>query len=568
MKLSASLQRQHIILHLSVLFAFALAQPLFDLLSRNAEFLAVRQARPLDIILITLLLVLAGPIITAITLWLATGLHSRFKIICASGLFALLMALIFLPPLNNLIILNHWTALAISLCIGAVFAFHYWRNPVVRMFLTMLVPSIILFPLLFLFNSPVYSLVDQTETLPTASVSVSSEVPVVVVIFDELPLATLTDDAGKLDRLLFPHFAALAEHSIWYRNASTVADYTTHAVPAILTGQYPRVADRPGRKTPKASFTEWFGMPTARSHPDNLFTLLGNDYRLEVHETVTSLCAEILCGTKTDAPRLAERISALVSDLSVVYAHLVTPPDLATHLPSVTLGWSGFLADHGVEKADDTQDFQRFVESIDSNTTPTLYFHHATLPHSPWVYLPSGEKHQESKLSFISVKHWGTDEAVINHNYLQHLRQTRYADQLLGTLLKKLRDTGLYDRALIAVTADHGASFKAGTSFRAVGKDNYHDILSIPLIIKLPHQSKAKIDDRAAQTIDILPTIAAILGINLPFPVDGQSLLGQPADPEKPRTVIDKKGRILTFDFHYRNLSEVRKRKSRLVQNQ
>ena len=150
---------------------------------------------------------------------------------------------------------------------------------------------------------------------------------------------------------------------------------------------------------------------------------------------------------------------------------------------------------------------------------------------------------------------------------IRECRQAPYVSQQVA-LLKKLRDTGLYDRALIAVTADHGASFKAGTSFRAVGKDNYHDILSIPLIIKLPHQSKAKIDDRAAQTIDILPTIAAILGINLPFPVDGQSLLGQPADPEKPRTVIDKKGRILTFDFHYRNLSEVRKRKSRLVQNQ
>jgi arginine exporter protein ArgO len=36
--------------HLAVLSAFALAQPLFDLFSKNAEFFAVRRSSPLEIV--------------------------------------------------------------------------------------------------------------------------------------------------------------------------------------------------------------------------------------------------------------------------------------------------------------------------------------------------------------------------------------------------------------------------------------------------------------------------------------------------------------------------------------
>jgi hypothetical protein len=65
----------------------------------------------------------------------------------------------------------------------------------------------------------------------------SSDAPVVEVIFDELPTATLMNPSGtRIDAKRFPGFAKLAAHSTWYRDNTTVADFTGRAVPAIETG--------------------------------------------------------------------------------------------------------------------------------------------------------------------------------------------------------------------------------------------------------------------------------------------------------------------------------------------
>jgi len=64
--------------------------------------------------------------------------------------------------------------------------------------------------------------------------------PVVEVVFDELPTATLMDPGGtRIDRKRFPGFARLAAASTWYRDNTTVADFTGRAVPAIETGVNP-----------------------------------------------------------------------------------------------------------------------------------------------------------------------------------------------------------------------------------------------------------------------------------------------------------------------------------------
>ena len=99
--------------------------------------------------------------------------------------------------------------------------------------------------------------------------------PVVMVVFDELPLTSLLDGRGRIDPVRYPNFAALARDSTWYANATTVSDSTKLAIPSILDGRLPTV-----------------GMPaTHRGHPRNVFTLLhGRGYRLKVQEEATSLC--------------------------------------------------------------------------------------------------------------------------------------------------------------------------------------------------------------------------------------------------------------------------------------
>ena len=54
----------------------------------------------------------------------------------------------------------------------------------------------------------------------------------------------------------------------------------------------------------------------------------------------------------------------------------------------------------------------------------------------------------------------------------------------------------------------------------------------VPLFLKLPGQKSGIISDRNVETVDILPTIASVLSIDLPFSVDGRSLLN-PTLPER-----------------------------------
>ena len=77
-----------------------------------------------------------------------------------------------------------------------------------------------------------------------------AKAPVILVAFDELPINSLRDSHGRIDRVRFPNFAALAAGSTWFSNTSTVAEGTTHAVPAILTGRFPRAGEFPGLHRP------------------------------------------------------------------------------------------------------------------------------------------------------------------------------------------------------------------------------------------------------------------------------------------------------------------------------
>jgi hypothetical protein len=61
-----------------------------------------------------------------------------------------------------------------------------------------------------------------------------------------------------------------------------------------------------------------------------------------------------------------------------------------------------------------------------------------------------------------------------------------------------------------------------------------------PLIVKTPHQHAGAIDDRPVRSIDVLPTIADVLDVKLPWKVDGRSILGRPR-PNGPVRIFDWK---------------------------
>ncbi len=128
--------------------------------------------------------------------------------------------------------------------------------------LTVLSPAPVLFLAFFLFFSDVSKLVlPEDETAVEASVG--GDTPVVFVVLDEFSGLHLLDRSGRINGARFPNFARLARTSDWYPNATTVSDRTDRAVPAILTGTRPSANK----------------LPIVSDYPENLFTLLGGDYR-------------------------------------------------------------------------------------------------------------------------------------------------------------------------------------------------------------------------------------------------------------------------------------------------
>src|SRR3990170_4642682 len=111
----------------------------------------------------------------------------------------------------------------------------------------------------------------------------------------------------------------------------------------------------------------------------------------------------------------------------------------------------------------------------------------------------------------------------------RHIEKERFTDKLLGELVARLKEEDLFDRALVIVTSDHGGAFVPGEPHRTATPATYKELIATPLLIKLPHQHEAGIDPRPASGLDIVPTIAEVVGTRVPWKVDGTSLLSERA---------------------------------------
>jgi len=134
---------------------------------------------------------------------------------------------------------------------------------------------------------------------------------------------------------------------------------------------------------------------------------------------------------------------------------------------------------------------------------------------------------------------WADDEELVALAYQRFLLQLGFADRLLGELLEQLRSRGLYERALIVVTADHGIVHCPGHARRgAPGEDLRAELMPVPHFVKLPAQRAGAVRDDVAETIDVLPTVADVLGVEVPWAIDGRSLLAPGLRRSRQRFVV------------------------------
>ncbi|HSL85080.1 MAG TPA: sulfatase-like hydrolase/transferase, partial [Thermoanaerobaculia bacterium] len=113
------------------------------------------------------------------------------------------------------------------------------------------------------------------------------------------------------------------------------------------------------------------------------------------------------------------------------------------------------------------------------------------------------------------------------------------ADAIVGELFAELRELGVYDRALIVFLSDHGEGL-GDHGLTEHGPFLYREQIQVPLVVKLPGGELAGTSVAApAQLVDLAPTILGLLGLELPGPLPGSSLvaLATAAEPA-PRTIF------------------------------
>jgi hypothetical protein len=540
-------------LHLGALSALAVAQPLFDLISKNPDFLVARALIGWQVVALGLVLVLVPPLL-ALGLEALVGLVSRtLRAVMHLFFVALFVALVAIQALKDV---TPGAASAVLILIaaslGALAAVAYAHASGLRSFVTVLSPAPALFLAIFLFFSPVSDLTFASGTAETANVS--SHVPVVMVVFDEVSTIAFEDADELIDPVLYPNLAALAKDATWFRYATAPTDMTGTATPTILTG----------------SVAERHHPPILSSYPRNLFTLLGGQYRMKVSQEATDLCPRDLC-EDASGESAAARDRALASDLGLVYLHVIAPDGIERDLPSVSDTLGNFGADTGTIESEGSPGhtghvevlhelgggrpfrFENFVRSIDRTSRPTLYYKHSLLPHVPFQYFPDGHRYRTQPHDvipgLIDAPSWGNDY-LLQQAYQRHLLQAGFADRLLGTLLRRLHEKDLYDRALIVVTADNGESFLHRNANRHLATPGtVEDIADTPLFIKRPFEHSGHISNRHVRTEDILPSIADVLGIRMPWRVDGSSVFDGSAHIAPNVDVFMRSGRKLTLSL-------------------
>jgi len=295
---------------------------------------------------------------------------------------------------------------------------------------------------------------------------------VVLLVMDEFPTDSLLDRSGRIDPVRYPNFAALADDSTWFRNAFSVYDSTTKAVPLILDGIRPHPGTSPDRS----------------DHPRSIFDMFARHrYRIVASEEATALCPPSICrGGRTKRPAII--------------------PKLLRGRP---------------------QRFDRWVRSIRPSGRPGFWMKHLLLPHGPYIYLPSGAQTRPGAgdlLHGMNTVPGFDDEFLARHNEQRYLLQLGFADRLLGRLVRQLKAQGMYDDTMIVVTADHGIAFQAHVDTRRrVNASNVEELTPVPLVVKRPGQQGGRVSDAYARTLDITPTIAAVLGWRLGYRADGRS---------------------------------------------
>lgn len=162
--------------------------------------------------------------------------------------------------------------------------------------------------------------------------------------------------------------------------------------------------------------------------------------------------------------------------------------------------------------------------------SPTMAYFHFFPPHEP--YTPLREYADLFDDGWIPPNKPIHPLSHTRYSLEEILPYRRIYDQFLASwdaefalLLTYLETSGLLDRSIVVFTSDHGEMFERGE----IGHDGLmlsEPMARVPLMISVPGQNERKDIHTFTSSVDLLPTLANLAGIQSPTWAEGRLLPG------------------------------------------
>lgn len=171
-------------------------------------------------------------------------------------------------------------------------------------------------------------------------------------------------------------------------------------------------------------------------------------------------------------------------------------------------------------------------------------------PHDPY-HAPEPYENMfvtDPSVPLVRTPHW--EIGKYTPQQVERMRATydgavRYTDAALGRFFDALKALGVYDKATLIVTADHGEAFGEHGVFLH-SHHLYDEIIRAPFIIRAPGMStRGAYNHYLFQTIDLLPTIVRYYGGKVPEALPGANIFRLLRRPG-----LNNQNRFVVSEFH------------------
>jgi arylsulfatase len=332
---------------------------------------------------------------------------------------------------------------------------------------------------------------------------------VLVIVLDTLRYDSLGRQVDGSS--LTPNLDLLLEESVHFTNAFSPSNFTTGAMPGILTSLPHSLTGWPMGEDVNtlAELLQAAGLRTLGVSTNPFVSSLfgfdqGFDEFVDPNDTGDFLVANIIQILGSIFPRASYSARLITSDLF----YRSSP-------------WACRGA----------------LELFESCDPPCHLYLHLMDPHGPYLpprkYLPDNFKSADF-VPYFEFDHLSEKGILISEAFrpkLQNLVQryqgeVRRADAELGELRRRLQQMGRWDETLVVFTSDHGEAFGEHDWAGHSGKNMSNTLIQVPFVIKPPKSwgISPRAESSPVSTYSLLPTIMSLLGLPVPEQSFGENL--------------------------------------------